>query len=245
MTDVISTIGPGTVVRGSVRGDGDLDVHGRVEGSISIGGELMLGEGSLIKSDVSARRVTVRGAVAGNISAKEAIVLEPGARVVGDLGAPRVGIRPGALVRGHVSTAGPLDLEARANAARAAAARSAAAPAAAARGATPTRTPVVQAPAARPAARPAVAAPVARPAPTPVRPVAVAPAPIRAEGPRVEPAVRADIPAPPPSDPSLEAEDGVDEEIADESDESGGPPAPVVPALRKGAKAQVRRKGAR
>src|SRR5215468_2216170 len=78
-----STIGRGTVVRGSVRGEGDL-----------------------VQSDVSGRRVTVRGAVAGNVSATEAIVLEAGARVVGDLGAPQIGIRPGALVRGMVSTGG-------------------------------------------------------------------------------------------------------------------------------------------
>src|SRR5262245_25099360 len=103
-----STIGPGTVVRGSVRGDGDLEILGRVEGSVAVSGELAIGETALIRSDVTGRRVTVRGAVAGNVSATEAIILEAGARVVGDLGAPQIGIRPGALVRGMVSTHGPL-----------------------------------------------------------------------------------------------------------------------------------------
>src|SRR6516164_3683434 len=103
-----STIGRGTVVRGSVRGEGDLEILGRVEGSVAVSGELSIGEGALVRSDVSGRRVTVRGAVAGNVSAAEAILLEPGARVVGDLGAPQIGIRPGALVRGLVSTGGPL-----------------------------------------------------------------------------------------------------------------------------------------
>jgi len=100
----VSTIGRGTVVRGSVRGDGDLDIQGRVEGSVVVEGELTIGESALIKSDVSARRVVVRGAVAGNVSADESVVLESGARVVGDLGAPQIGIRPGALLRGNVST---------------------------------------------------------------------------------------------------------------------------------------------
>src|SRR5271155_863154 len=102
--EITSTIGRGTVVRGSVRGDGDLEILGHVEGSVAVSGELSIGEGALIKSDVSGRRVTVHGAVAGNVSATEAIVLEAGARVVGDLGAPQIGIRPGALVRGMVST---------------------------------------------------------------------------------------------------------------------------------------------
>src|SRR5688500_9854587 len=104
----VSTIGRGSVVRGSVHGEGDLEILGRVEGSVAVSGELTIGEGALIRSDVTGRRVVVRGAIAGNVSAAEAIVLEPGARVVGDLGAPQIGIQPGALVRGHVSTRGPL-----------------------------------------------------------------------------------------------------------------------------------------
>jgi cytoskeletal protein CcmA (bactofilin family) len=103
-----SSIGSGTVVRGSVRGEGDLSIHGRVEGSVAVSGELLIAETALIRSDVSALRVIVRGAVLGNISAEQAIVLEAGARVVGDLGAPQIGIRPGGLCRGNVSTAGPL-----------------------------------------------------------------------------------------------------------------------------------------
>src|SRR5580698_3894348 len=104
-----STIGQGTLVRGSVRGEGDLEVLGRVEGSVAVGGELSIGEGALVKSDVSGLRVVVRGAVLGDVSAEESIVLEAGARVVGDLGAPRIGIRPGALVRGNVATGAPLE----------------------------------------------------------------------------------------------------------------------------------------
>src|SRR5580693_7712368 len=105
---VASTIGQGTLVRGSVRGEGDLEILGRVEGRVAVGGELSIGEGALVKSDVSGRRVVVRGAVLGNVSAEESILLDEGARVVGDLGAPRIGIRPGALVRGNVGTGAPL-----------------------------------------------------------------------------------------------------------------------------------------
>ena len=47
-----STIGQGTLVRGSVRGEGDLEILGRVEGSVAVGGELSIGEGALVKSDV-------------------------------------------------------------------------------------------------------------------------------------------------------------------------------------------------
>jgi hypothetical protein len=66
---------------------------------------------------------------------------------------------------------------------------------------------------------------VARPAPPP---------PSRPEPARVEA-----IPEPEPSESELEVT------TLGEPDELGGPPPPVVPALRKGAKASLRRKGAR
>jgi cytoskeletal protein CcmA (bactofilin family) len=240
--DGASSIGRGTLVRGSVRGEGDLEILGRVEGSVAVSGALEIGEGALVKSDVSGRRVTVRGAVAGNVSATEAILLEPGARVVGDLGAPQVGIRAGALVRGHVSTSGPL--------AEGAPART---PAAASRGRQP-------APAARPAPAPAAArapaaraaaAPAARPAPAPAARPAPAPSrPVRAESPTLTSA-RVDLPArvePPVAAPMEDVEDAAEQRSEEESAaeaESGGPPPPVVPTIRKGAKASLRRKGAR
>jgi cytoskeletal protein CcmA (bactofilin family) len=235
--DAQSSIGRGTLVRGSVRGEGDLEILGRVEGSVAVTGALEIGEGALVKSDVSGRRVTVRGAVAGNVSATESIVLEPGARVVGDLGAPQVGIRAGALVRGHVSTAGPL--------AEGASSRTAAA----SRGRQP-------APAARPAPAPAVAkapppraaTPAPRPAPAPaVRPAPAPSRPVRAESPtltsaRVDQPARVEVPAAPQVE---DVEDAAADRADEEAAEAGGPPPPVVPTIRKGAKASLRRKGAR
>ncbi len=157
----VSTIGVGTTVRGSIRGEGDLEIHGRVEGAVVVTGEVIISETALLKSDVRARRITVRGAVAGDVSADESIVLEPGARVLGDLGAPQIGIRPGGLVRGNVSTGGPLPE-----------AKAAPPPAAAA-----VRGRVAPAPAARPApARAAAPALAARPAPA-ARPAAAPAAP--------------------------------------------------------------------
>lgn len=211
-----SVIAQGTSVRGSIRGEGDVEILGRVEGTVVVQGEVVIGETALIKSDVRARRVIVRGAVRGSVSADELLILEPGARVLGDLGAPQVGIRPGGLVKGHVSTAGPLPLE-----------RPKPAPAAAAK-APPA--------AARPAPAPArAAAPAPRPAPPPVAPRVIPPA--RPTPPPVErePAVvrAAPVHTPPPVEEAAQAEEP----------ETSEPPPPVVPALPKGARASMRKKG--
>ncbi|WP_437317846.1 bactofilin family protein [Sorangium sp. So ce385] len=233
-----SSIGPTTAIRGNVQGDGDLEILGRVEGSVVMTGDVTIGEGALIQSDVRGRRVVVRGAVAGNISGEEAVILEPGARVVGDLGAPQIGIHAGALVRGNVTTGAPLAAAAPAPAraaAPAAAPRAAAAPAAA----RPARAPAERAPA--PAARPA-----ARPAPAPARPAPAArPAPIEARpAPAPEPRLAA-AQDEEEADLSAAAAGGEGDE-ADAAEGAGGPPPPVVPALRKGAaKASLRKRGGR
>lgn len=250
-----STIGRGTTIRGSVRSDGDLDIHGFVEGSVIVKGELVIAETALIKSDVSGRRVIVRGAVAGNVSADELIVVEPGARIVGDLGAPQIGIRPGGLIRGHVATGAPLPArapQAAAAPAQTAKGRPATAPVAAT--AAPTARQAAPAPAARTPAAPARApVPAAKPTPAPARAPAVrapaaattrAPAPVPAPVPAPAVVPVAAPPPPPPEEEPILAEAPADEPNVENivvEGESSGPPPPVVPAVPKGAKAQVRR----
>jgi cytoskeletal protein CcmA (bactofilin family) len=101
-----SVIGRGTVVRGSVRGSGSLEILGRVDGDVSVTGDISLGEDAAVKGNVSGVNVTVAGAVQGDVRGSEAVTLERGARVVGDLAAPRVGVMTGALVKGFVRTDG-------------------------------------------------------------------------------------------------------------------------------------------
>jgi len=175
MADV-TVVGQGIFLRGSIRGEGDLEIRGRIEGDVEISGEVTIAEGALVKADVTARRITVRGAVAGNLTGEDGVRLEDGARVVGDLSGASIGISEGALLRGNVQTgqAG----EAQKGRARSAAAREAK-------------------PAARPEAR-------------------KAPAVVKGNGvPRRAPAA---------------------------SDERPGPPPPVVPALKKGARAALRKR---
>ena len=99
-----TVIGRGAHVRGRVTGDADLEIHGHVEGEVTVSGELTVETHGLVLANLSARRLIVRGAVRGDLVAEESILLEDGARVVGDVRAPRVSIGQGALVRGYVQT---------------------------------------------------------------------------------------------------------------------------------------------
>jgi cytoskeletal protein CcmA (bactofilin family) len=101
-----SVIGRGTVVRGNVRGSGSLEILGRVEGDVTVSGELVVGEEGAVRGSVSGSHITCSGAIQGDVRGSEAVLLERGARVVGDLTAPRIGVATGALVKGLVRTDG-------------------------------------------------------------------------------------------------------------------------------------------
>jgi cytoskeletal protein CcmA (bactofilin family) len=174
MADV-TVVGQGIFLRGSIRGEGDLEIRGRIEGDVEVGGEVTIADGALIKADVTARRITVRGAVAGNLTGEEGVRLEEGARVVGDVRGASIGIAEGALLRGNVQTGNAAEGKGRG---RAAAART---------------------------------APRAETRKAPV----VAQAAVKNGSPR---------------------------RGAADSEERPGPPPPVVPALKKGARAALRKR---
>ena len=102
-----SVIGQGTVVRGNVRGEGSIEIYGRVDGDVAVTGDVTLGEHASVRGDVSGARLTVGGTVAGELRGTEAVVLERTAQVTGDITAPRVGIEEGARARGALRTEEP------------------------------------------------------------------------------------------------------------------------------------------
>ena len=102
-----SVIGQGTVIRGNVRGDGSVEIYGRVDGDVLVSGDVTLGEAASIRGDVTGARITIGGTVVGEIRGSEAILLERTAQVTGDMTAPRVGIEEGARARGALRTEEP------------------------------------------------------------------------------------------------------------------------------------------
>jgi cytoskeletal protein CcmA (bactofilin family) len=106
-----SVIGQSTVIRGNVSGEGSLDLLGRIEGDVTMSGDVVVGEQARVDGKVTGAQVSISGTVVGDIRGTDSVVLDAGARVVGDLSAPRIGVGEGALVRGHVRTDGEPELE--------------------------------------------------------------------------------------------------------------------------------------
>jgi cytoskeletal protein CcmA (bactofilin family) len=218
-----STISATTVIRGNVGGDGSLEILGRVEGNVTMTGQVTVAADAAVRGNVSATEIQVTGSVAGNLTASDVLMLNSGARVVGDLSGARIGIAEGALVRGLVRTEGEPPL-------------AKPIPVSAARPAMPAAKPAVAQRAAFPvtAARPAVAV-APRPAVMPSK--AIVSAAVQEKPAVHEPLLDSDPPSQPTNPAPARHEGPRHEHSAD------GPPPLVVPSLKGQVKAKKKFKG--
>jgi cytoskeletal protein CcmA (bactofilin family) len=228
-----------THVRGYLRGEGDLEIEGRITGEIEVTGQVTIHAGALIKANITGDKIVVRGAIRGDIVGLSSILLEEGARVVGNLSSPSVGVGEGALIRGRVETADMSDS------------------APTIRRHSPAHLPAAHTPAAPPVAKAAarsegVAATTNRSANHGFKEPATGPYQGR------QPAIAAAPPAPAarrsyknndefasPPPPVAVVSSKREPEFEERHQDGSGPPPPVVPSLRKGSKVSFKKKSRR
>ncbi len=98
-----SYLGPGLQIKGEISGNEDLQLDGKVEGLVSIGGfRLTVGPGAHVNADIVAREAVISGEVNGDIRACDRIEVMKSASIVGDLSTGRIVIEEGAYFNGDV-----------------------------------------------------------------------------------------------------------------------------------------------
>jgi cytoskeletal protein CcmA (bactofilin family) len=96
-------IGKTIVIRGEVKGNEDLIVDGRVEGTVSLSeSRLTIGPSADVAADLSAKDILVLGRVQGNLIASGRVELRAGCAVEGDICALRLAVEDNAAFRGKV-----------------------------------------------------------------------------------------------------------------------------------------------
>ena len=102
MGDMQTIIGAGTTVRGTVAGNENLTIQGRLEGALSLEGKLSITAGGSVEADVTVQAAWIQGLLLGNIDATGKVHIASGGRVVGDIRAAQVVIEEGAAFNGAV-----------------------------------------------------------------------------------------------------------------------------------------------
>lgn len=97
-----TVIGESVKIQGTLSGDEDLHILGRVDGRIELQRTLVVAQSGIVKAEVSVKNAIISGVVVGNVHASESIEITKEGRMVGDVFAPRVIIVDGASFRGNV-----------------------------------------------------------------------------------------------------------------------------------------------
>lgn len=96
-------IGPSIHIKGTVSGDEDLLIQGKVEGTIELGNhEVSVGQDGQVNADIKAKVVKIDGEVAGDIQGLEKVVISKSGNVRGNIIAPRVTLEDGAIFKGSI-----------------------------------------------------------------------------------------------------------------------------------------------
>lgn len=96
-------IGSSITIKGTISGDEDLVIQGRVEGAINLKEhEVTVGESGKITADVTAKTIRIDGEVTGDISGSEKVVLSKTGNLRGNIVAPRVTLEDGAIFKGSI-----------------------------------------------------------------------------------------------------------------------------------------------
>ena len=96
-------IGPTIEIKGTVTGDEDLLIQGKVEGSVELGDhQVTVGQSGQVNADIQAKVVNIDGEVAGDLTGGEKVVISKSGKVRGNIVAPRVTLEDGAIFKGSI-----------------------------------------------------------------------------------------------------------------------------------------------
>ena len=101
--EVVAFFGAGVECIGEIWYEGNVQIDGRLEGSVHTKGTLVIGDRAVVKAKIEAGTVICKGNFQGDIVAKESIkLLSPGV-IDGTMSAPRLLVETGGVFNGRVS----------------------------------------------------------------------------------------------------------------------------------------------
>ena len=108
-SDVIkldTLIGKRAVINGDVTGKGNYKIDGTVTGNIKIKGDLITGEKSVIKGDISAKNIIIAGTVTGDVEALGQLTIKHTGIITGDQKCGSLIVEEGSRVTGKCEISG-------------------------------------------------------------------------------------------------------------------------------------------
>jgi len=98
-----AVLGPSISIKGTLSGQEDFLIEGRVQGEVSFKQHAVtVGKRGRVDADLYCKQIFVEGEVQGNLYGQELVVIRKSGKVQGNATAPRVSIEDGAQFHGAV-----------------------------------------------------------------------------------------------------------------------------------------------
>ena len=93
-------IGTSTVVEGTLRSNGNVNISGTVNGNVEVEGRTMVMPGGVVDGEVTSTSAEVAGTVRGEVRVRERLVLKASAVIEGDIRTGKLVVEDGATFNG-------------------------------------------------------------------------------------------------------------------------------------------------
>ncbi len=101
--EVVAFFGVGVECIGEIWYEGNVQIDGRLEGTVHTKGTLVIGDRAVVKAKIEAGTVICKGKIQGEVVAKESIKLLSPGWIDGTMSAPRLSVETGGVFNGRVS----------------------------------------------------------------------------------------------------------------------------------------------
>ena len=101
--EVVAFFGVGVECIGEIWYEGNVQIDGRLEGTVHTKGTLVIGDRAVVKAKIEAGTVICKGKIQGDVVAKESIKLLSPGWIDGTMSAPRLSVETGGVFNGRVS----------------------------------------------------------------------------------------------------------------------------------------------
>lgn len=91
----------GVTIKGTIKGEGVVQVEGVVEGEFHMTGAVIVADTGVVKGPINADVVRVAGKVEGNVSAREHMRLEQTGTLIGDVATASLVVEDGGCLNGR------------------------------------------------------------------------------------------------------------------------------------------------
>jgi cytoskeletal protein CcmA (bactofilin family) len=99
-------LGPTDSLKGTLRTESGVTIHGDVEGEILATGDVIVESTATVIATVEGRNVDIRGQVRGNVTSTRRLSLSGSGTLQGDASAARLVVQDGATLNGSISMSG-------------------------------------------------------------------------------------------------------------------------------------------